>query len=115
METIRLILDILYWLLVSVGILMGILQTTKVFKTEKQLDNANKVIAETERIKFLTEKIKELAVIAEENGGTGKEKKVFVVSAIKEICLEYDIPYSEIFVSKLIDELIDLTKKINSK
>ena len=109
MEIIEMITAIVSLLIAVVTSVIAIL--TKI-KAAKSLE---KVTEDLFRIQTISDKINEYAIIAEANGGTGEEKKQFVLNSIKAICEQYDWAYNEDWVSETLEVLIDLTKKINHK
>lgn len=115
METIEIIMQIVSWILASVTTLIAILVKIGAIKTDKELETANKIKMSLEQLNIITDKVQEYAVIAEANGGTSEEKRAFVLKSVKAVCDQYGIPYDEDLVEALLEKLIDLTKKINSK
>ena len=65
--------------------------------------------------KLVVQLVLKLMMEAEQNYTNGADKKAYVMSAIKamENTLQYDI--DEAAISELIDSLIEITKKINTK
>lgn len=104
-ETITAIVSLVVAIITSV---IAILQKLKVIK-------ADKVSEELITLQKLSDKINEFAIVAEANGGTGEEKKQFVLNSIKAISQEYNWTYNEEWVSETLEMIIDLTKKINNK
>lgn len=52
-------------------------------------------------------------IIAEENFETGAERKEWVISMIMRSADTIDYPLDEELISKMIDSLCDMTKKVN--
>ena len=115
MNNVEMIMQIISWVLASVTTLIAILVKIKALKTDKELDTANKINEQLEHLRIITEKVQEYAAIAEANGGTGEEKKAFVIKSVGAVCEQYGIPFDETLVEALLERLIGLTKKINSK
>lgn len=115
MNNIEIIMNIISWVLASVTTLIAILVKIKALKTDKELDTANKINEQLEHLRIITDKVQEYAAVAEANGGTGEEKRAFVLKSVKAVCEQYGIPFDEDLVEALLERLIDLTKKINSK
>lgn len=84
-------------------------------KAIKNVEAAEKVNSHLVGLQHVSDKIKELAIIAEANGGTGVEKKKFVMDSIKVICNEYGWPYDENWIETTLEAIINVTKKINAK
>lgn len=107
------IMSIVSWVLASITTLIAILVKIKALKTDKELDTANKIKISLEHLQIISDKVQEYAAVAEANGGTGAEKKAFVLKSVKAVCEQFGIPYDEDLVEALLEKLIDLTKKIN--
>ena len=84
-------------------------------KAVKNIEKADKAVDDLVRLQTISNKINEYAIIAEANGGTGEEKKQFVLNSIKAICEQYNWNYNEDWVAETLEVIIDLTKKINKK
>ena len=108
-ETITVIISLL------VTVVIGVIAILIKLNAIKNVNAANDISDELIALQNITEEIKEFAVIAEANGGTGEEKKQFVLNSIKAISEEYDWEYDELIVESILTAIIDLTKKINVK
>ena len=115
MNNIEMIMSIISWLLATATTIIAILVKVKALKTDKELETANKVKLGLEQLQIISDKVQEYAAVAETNGGTGAEKKAFVLKSVKAVCEQFNIPYDEDLVEALLEKLIDLTKKINNK
>lgn len=107
-ETITAIVSLLIAIATSVIAIL-----TKV-KAIKDVNKADKFSEELLSLQNISDEIRKFAIIAENNGGTGEEKKQFVLNSVKAICEEYGWTYNESWVSETLELIIDLTKKINS-
>lgn len=102
-ETITAVVSLLVAIATSIIAILNKLKVIKVDKANEELLTIQK----------LSDKINEFAIIAEQNGGTGEEKKQFVLNSIKAICEECKWNYDEAWVSETLEFIINLTKKIN--
>ncbi len=112
MEIIETITAIVSLLITIATAVIAIL--TKV-KAVKDVKKAEAVSEQLNRVQVLSDKINEFAIIAETNGGTGEEKKLFVLKSIEVICEELGWDYDEEWVSNTLEYIIQISKKINSK
>ena len=108
-ETITAIISLLVAIATSVIAIL-----TKI-KAIKKIDAAEKASEYLVSLEHIAKKIEEFAIIAETNGGTGEEKKQFVLDSIKVICEEYGLEYDEKWVVATLEAIINLSKKINAK
>jgi hypothetical protein len=106
-ETITAIVSLVVAIATSV---IAILTKLKAIKNVNAAKTANDHLISLQHI---SDKIREFAIIAEANGGTGEEKKQFVLNSIKAISEEYGWTYDEQWVSYTLEVIIDLSKKIN--
>ena len=98
-----------------VAIATSVIAIITKLKAVKNINAVEKVNDELVSVQHISDKIREFAIIAEINGGTGEEKKQFVLNSIKAISEEYGWTYNEEWVSETLELIIDVTKIINAK
>jgi len=112
MESIEIITAIVSLIIAIVTSVITILTKLKAIKN---IDKAEKLTEGLIGLQHITDKDREFAIIAENNGGTGEEKKKFVLKSIEAISEELNWKYNEQLVTDILETFIDLSKKINSK
>lgn len=112
MEIIEMITAIVSLLIAITTSVIAILTKINAVKNIKRAEKASEHLVQ---LKVLSDKINEYAIIAEANGGTGEEKKQFVLKSIKAICTKLSWTYDEDWVVNTLELVIQLTKKINNK
>lgn len=98
-----------------ITVITGVIAILIKLKAVKNVEAAEKVSKELNTLQSIADEINTFAIIAEANGGTGEEKKQFVLNSIKAISEEYGWTYDEEWVSDTLEAIIEVTKKINGK
>lgn len=97
--------EILTGLVTIAGIILAI-WATKSEKGKKYLEAYNEVKGQIEHY---------IKVAEQFENATGAEKKKFVVDTVMDYIDYYKLPISKEIVEQILEAIIDLTKKVNSK
>ena len=102
MEILELIIEILAGLLVVIPLVAKLIEYVKKSTLEKNWNNLIRLLLN-------------LMATAEEKFDNGADRKQWVIAMIQASANTVNYPISEQELSKLIDNLVELTKKVNVK
>ena len=102
MEILELIIEILAGLLVVIPLVAKLIEYVKKSTLEKNWNNLIRLLLN-------------LMATAEEKFDNGADRKQWVIAMIQASANTINYPISEQELSKLIDNLVELTKKVNVK
>lgn len=122
-QIITLITSIASFLLVTlIPSLILLIQKWKAYKNAKTEEEKQKILNEittacNQLIKDAEQTYKSVDNVLKSQGskGCGAVKKEIVLSKIQALCLEKGIEYNQDYWSNKIEEIIDVTKNVNSK
>lgn len=102
MEILELIIEILAGLLVVIPLVAKLIEYVKKSTLEKNWNNLIRLLLN-------------LMATAEEKFDNGADRKQWVIAMVQASANTINYPISEQELSKLIDNLVELTKKVNVK
>ena len=102
MEIIELILEILSGLIIVIPLVIKLVEYVKKSAMEKNWNNLIRLVMS-------------LMATAEEKFDNGADRKQWVIAMVQASANTVNYPISEQELSKLIDNLVELTKKVNVK
>lgn len=102
MEILELIIEILAGLLVVIPLVAKLIEYVKKSTLEKNWNNLIRLLLN-------------LMATAEEKFDNGADRKQWVIAMVQASANTINYPISEQELSKLIDNLVELTKKVNIK
>ena len=102
MEILELIIEILAGLLVIIPLVVKLIEYVKKSTLEKNWNNLIRLLLN-------------LMATAEEKFDNGADRKQWVIAMVQASANTINYPISEPELSKLIDNLVELTKKVNVK
>ena len=102
MEILELIIEILAGLLIVIPLVAKLIEYVKKSTLEKNWNNLIRLLLN-------------LMATAEEKFDNGADRKQWVIAMIQASANTVNYPISEQELSKLIDNLVELTKKVNVK
>lgn len=102
MEILELIIEILTGLLVVIPLVAKLIEYVKKSTLEKNWNNLIRLLLN-------------LMATAEEKFDNGADRKQWVIAMVQASANTINYPISEQELSKLIDNLVELTKKVNVK
>ena len=102
MEILELIIEILAGLLVVIPLVAKLIEYVKKSTLEKNWSNLIRLLLN-------------LMATAEEKFDNGADRKQWVIAMVQATANTINYPISEQELSKLIDNLVELTKKVNIK
>ena len=102
MEILELIIEILAGLLVIIPLVAKLIEYVKKSTLEKNWNNLIRLLLN-------------LMATAEEKFDNGADRKQWVIAMVQASANTINYPISEQELSKLIDNLVELTKKVNVK
>lgn len=100
MEILELIIEILAGLLVVIPLVTKLIEYVKKSTLEKNWNNLIRLLLN-------------LMATAEEKFDNGVDRKQWVIAMVQASANTINYPFSEQELSKLIDNLVELTKKVN--
>lgn len=102
MEILELIIEILAGLLIVIPLVVKLVEYVKKSALEKNWNNLIRLLLN-------------LMATAEEKFDNGADRKQWVIAMVQASANTINYPISEQELSKLIDNLVELTKKVNVK
>ena len=102
MEILELIIEILAGLMVVIPLVVKLIEYVKKSTLEKNWNNLIRLLLN-------------LMATAEEKFDNGADRKQWVIAMVQASANTINYPISEQELSKLIDNLVELTKKVNIK
>ena len=102
MEILELIIEILAGLVIIIPLVVKLVEYVKKSTLEKNWNNLIRLLLN-------------LIATAEEKFDNGADKKQWVIAMVQASANTVNYPISEQELSKLIDNLVELTKKVNVK
>lgn len=102
MEILELIIEILAGLMIVIPLVVKLIEYVKKSTLEKNWNNLIRLLLN-------------LIATAEEKFDNGADRKQWVIAMIQASANTINYPISEQELSKLIDNLVELTKKVNVK